>query len=80
MCGMDDRALLAEYAEHHSEAAFETLVSRYVNLVYSCALRHVRDSHLAEEITQAVFTILARKAGSLRRETVLAGCAISVLR
>ena len=69
----DDMSLVREFAGHQNEAAFETLVARHVNLVYSAALRQTGDAHLAEEITQAVFLVLARKAGSLRRETFLTG-------
>ena len=69
----DDMELLRQYVRHNSEDAFATLVSRHVNLVYSVALRRVRDTHQAEEITQVVFIILARKAASLGPKTVLSG-------
>ena len=70
---MDDIVLLREYATRNSEPAFETLVSRHVDLVYSAALRQMRDAHLADEITQAVFIILAQKAGTLHPNTILSG-------
>ena len=70
---LDDQQLLREFAELGSEAAFAALVARYVNLVYSTALRFSRQPQHAEEITQAVFIILARKAGNLPRGTVLSG-------
>jgi RNA polymerase sigma factor (sigma-70 family) len=68
-----DMDLVRQYAATRSELAFETLVSRHINLVYSSALRQVRNPQLAEEITQAVFIILARKAASLSSKTILPG-------
>jgi RNA polymerase sigma factor (sigma-70 family) len=73
MTELDDQELLARYARDESETAFAALVARYVNLVYSAGLRFTDNPHHAEEITQAVFVILARKAGGLRRGTVLSG-------
>ena len=69
----DDAELLREYAENASEEAFTTLVSRHVGMVYSAAIRQTGNPHQAEEITQAVFIILARKAGSLVRVRILSG-------
>jgi DNA-directed RNA polymerase specialized sigma24 family protein len=69
----DDLELLREYAEHQSEPAFATLVSRHINLVYSAAMRQVGDAHLAEEITQATFILLARKSASLGSKIILPG-------
>src|SRR5881409_2143046 len=68
-----DQELLRDYAETGSEAAFAGLVKRHGALVHSAAWRQTGSHAMAQDVTQAVFIILARKAASLRRETVLAG-------
>jgi RNA polymerase sigma factor (sigma-70 family) len=70
---MDDRELLKTYAKDHSESAFAELARRHVNWVYSAARRQVNDAQLAEDITQSVFVLLARKAGSLSSSVMLGG-------
>jgi RNA polymerase sigma factor (sigma-70 family) len=70
---LDDNALLKRYTDQNSEEAFAALVARHINKVYSVALRHTRNPHQAEEITQAVFVTLAKKARHLRKDVVLSG-------
>src|SRR5260221_9919775 len=70
---VDDMPLLREYVERGSDPAFAPLVSRHMGHVYSTAFRQTTDAHLAEEITQAVFIILARKAPTIRPGTILGG-------
>ena len=70
---MEDTELLQAYASDKSEGAFRTLVERHLPLVYSAALRQVGNPALAQDVTQVVFTLLARKAAALPRKTVLTG-------
>ena len=70
----DNTQLLAAFAQHGDEQAFRELVERHINLVYSTALRRVNgNAHLAQDITQSVFTDFARKAKRLGREVILSG-------
>lgn len=63
-----DCELLRQYAEHGDEAAFAEVVRRHVDWVYSVALRLAGgDAHLAQDITQSVFTDCARHAEKLSR-------------
>src|ERR1035441_8056708 len=70
----DSQQLLAEYARNGSDAAFGELVTRYVDLVYSTALRLVEgDTHRAEDVAQTVFVDLARVARTLPKDVSLGG-------
>jgi DNA-directed RNA polymerase specialized sigma24 family protein len=68
-----DADLLQEYAANRSEAAFGEIVRRYADFVYSAALRQVGNAEQARDVAQAVFVDLARKADSLRANSVLIG-------
>src|SRR5437762_5127440 len=70
----ESQKLLAEYAVNGSEAAFRELVARYVNFVYSAALRLVGgDTQLAQDVTQTVIISLAQKGATLARAVMLGG-------
>jgi len=70
---MDDRQLLQEYAERGSEQAFREIVDRYLGLVHAAARRQMNDAQGAQDVSQAVFLLLARKAGQLAKGTRLSG-------
>jgi RNA polymerase sigma factor (sigma-70 family) len=70
----DAQELLAEYVRNGSEAAFAEVVSRYLNFVYSEALRLVNGhTVLAQDVAQTVFINLARKATSFSSGVSLGG-------
>jgi len=69
-----DSELLTRYTESGDEAAFGEVVRRYLDMVYSVALRMAMgDSPLAQDVTQIVFTDLTRKARTLAGRETLAG-------
>jgi RNA polymerase sigma factor (sigma-70 family) len=69
----EDMELLQEYVVRNSDSAFEAILKRHIHLVYSTALRQVRDPSLASDVTQTTFIILARKARTLTTATILSG-------
>jgi RNA polymerase sigma factor (sigma-70 family) len=73
MSDAPDARLLEEFARNQSEDAFAELVRRHIGLVHSVAFRHTANPEQAQDITQAVFIILARKAGSIGPKVVLPG-------
>jgi RNA polymerase sigma factor (sigma-70 family) len=67
-----DAELLTRYASRGDQAAFATLVQRYGALVLGVARRQLADRQQAEDVFQATFLALARSAGRLRADGVLA--------
>lgn len=68
IASMNGPELLTRYRLAGSEAAFADLLRRFTNLVYSIAKRRVANTSLAEEVTQTVFTRLAKTPPNLKSE------------
>ena len=68
---MNDFELIQAFAADGSQEAFAELVRRHVDAVYASAKRQAPT--MADDITQAVFVVLARRAGSLDARGPLAG-------
>ena len=69
----NDQVLLRAYARDRSEVSFSELVHRHVDLVYSTALRILRNPSLAEEVTQRVFLSLAHHSAKLQERASITG-------
>jgi RNA polymerase sigma factor (sigma-70 family) len=78
--GIDDLRLLRRYAADGCAHAFEVIVRRHIAWIYSASVRQVGDAELAEDVTQAVFAILARRASSIPDQTVLRGWLFNTMR
>src|SRR2546428_5633816 len=76
----DDSVLLERYATGRSQEAFAQVVRRYAGVVYASARRQVRDAHLVEDVTQAVFITLAKKAHAVPPGVVLSGWLLTATR
>ena len=61
--GLADEELMRRLF-HRDKLAFEALFDRYGDLVYSTALRVLRDAHLAQDISQEIFVRIWRKPES----------------
>jgi len=70
----DDAQCLEQYIREGSEPAFRKIVERYIALVNSTARRMTGGNvHLAQDVTQLVFTDLAHKAATLPHNVMLGG-------
>jgi RNA polymerase sigma factor (sigma-70 family) len=70
---LSDRELLERFLDRRDEQAFARLLRRHRPLVQGVALRLVGDWQDAEDVVQATFLVLARRASTLRGRTSAAG-------
>jgi len=75
---LNDAGLLLEFAENNNEEAFRILTERYYTMVYAAGLRDLHDEHLAQDACQAVFILLAEKAGKLKARDSIGGWLLRV--
>jgi RNA polymerase sigma factor (sigma-70 family) len=67
-----DASLLARWASHRDEAAFELLLRRHGPMVLSACRRLLADAHAAEDAFQATWLLFLRHAGAIRQPKALA--------
>jgi len=69
---VSDGQLLQRFLQHQDEAAFTTLMQRHGPMVMGTCLRLLHDDHLAEDVFQATFLVLVRRAASIQKQDSLA--------
>jgi len=68
-----DADLLREFSASGDHSAFDTLVKRHGPMVHAVSMRVLSNHHDAQDVTQAVFMVLAREAAKLAGQPSLAG-------
>ncbi|MGD0389754.1 MAG: sigma-70 family RNA polymerase sigma factor [Tepidisphaeraceae bacterium] len=76
---MTDGDLLGKFVNRGDQEAFRAIVQRHGDMVYSAAVRQLGDLSLAEDVTQAVFIVLAKKAAKVNGP-MLAGWLVKAAR
>jgi RNA polymerase sigma factor (sigma-70 family) len=69
--GLTDGQLLGRFVTERDEAAFEVLVWRHGPMVLALGQRVLHNPHDAEDVLQATFLTLVRKAGSIGKGEAL---------
>jgi len=77
---MTDATLLDRFVNHHEEAAFAELVDRHGSLVMRVCRRFLRSEHDVEDVFQATFLVLARRAATISWNVSVAGWLHAVAR
>jgi RNA polymerase sigma factor (sigma-70 family) len=72
MSQRSDQQLLQQFISQHDEGAFAELLRRHGPMVLDAARCVLHDRHDAEDVYQATFLVLARKAASIRKQASLA--------
>ena len=76
---MTDSDLLRKFVDDRDEDAFAQIVDRHIDMVYAAANRQLAGSSHADDVTQAVFIVLAKKAAKVNGFT-LAGWLVNAAR
>ncbi len=71
MSAPDEMNLLRKWTANRDRQALGELIRRHIDFVYATARRQVRDAHLAEDVTQAVFILLLQKAHRIKNEAAM---------